>query len=334
MLQTALPASFDLDGYCRGLAEEIGAHLERQGLDEFRAVVETASIVQAAALNGALPFMDRTATEAHVSPAILKLARVLDGLLLVGSLAVIAAWVGGRPIQYSATTPVMSAFTALSLAVMVAVRLARTHLPTWPLALGLAMVGLVLGGNLSSIVMLTTVPPELLRAFPDIVVTSVMTSVGLILFCLYEMVILLRDTPRSAFIIDDIFIHLALVPGGLSLLGYLLDNPGYLSIQEDPRIGISPLEMGFMAAYAVGAVLLNPRLFLWRFLSGGWTNRLVFAGLFTNQFVAPLIVAYLFAVPGSRGPGIELYVMLAGVVATVSFLLLQARLPGWRELPE
>ncbi|MFH1570145.1 MAG: hypothetical protein ABIL09_19285 [Gemmatimonadota bacterium] len=140
------------------------------------------------------------------------------------------------------------------------------------------------------------------------------------------MLILLRDTPRSTFILDDVLLHLALVPGGLSLLGYLLDKPGYLSIQDDPRIGISPLEMGFMGAYAVGAVLPNPRLFLWQFLGASWANRLVFAGLFANQFVAPLVVAFLFAVPGSDRPGVELYVMLAGVVATVSFLLLQVRL--------
>jgi hypothetical protein len=30
--------------------------------------------------------------------------------------------------------------------------------------------------------------------------------------------------------------------------------------------------------------------------------------------------------PGAKGAGIELYVMLAGVVATISFLLLQAHL--------
>lgn len=278
--------------------------------------------------------MDGTAAEAHVSPLVLKLARCVDLLLVVGALAVIVAWFAGFPILYSDAGPVMSIFTAISLLIMVLVRLARTHLTTWPLVLGLAMVGLVLGGNLSSVVMLSTMPPSLLRSFPEIVVTSTMTSLGLILFCLYEVVIVLRQTPRSAFIVDDILLHLALVPGGLSLLGYLLHNPGYLSIQADPRVGISPLEMAFMGAYAVGAVLLNPRLFLWQFLSAGWANRLVFAGLFANQFVAPLIVAYLFRLPGSDGPGVELYVMLGGVIATVSFLLLQVRLARWSNLPQ
>ena len=70
----------------------------------------------------------------------------------------------------------------------------------------------------------------------------------------------LRETPESAFIMDDLLIHLALVPGGLSLLGYLLGNPVYLSIHADPRVGISPLEMGFLGLYAVAAVVANPRL--------------------------------------------------------------------------
>jgi len=272
-------------------------------------------------------------TENHASRAMLKLARALDALVLVGTTAVVIAWFVGHPILYSETQPVVSVFTAVSLLVLILVRLARTCLATWPLSLGLAMVGLVLGGNLSSIVMLATMPPGLLRAFPDIVVTSIMTSAGLILFCLYEGVIILRETPRTAFILDDILLHLALVPGGLSLLGYLLDNPGYLGIQEDPRVGISPLEMGFMGAFAIGAVVLNPRLFLWQFLSTGWANRLIFAGLFANQFVAPLMVAYIVGAPRSEGPGVELFVMLGGVVATLSFLLLQARLPRWRDLP-
>jgi hypothetical protein len=84
--------------------------------------------------------------------------------------------------------------------------------------------------------------------------------------------------------------------------------------------------MGFMALYAIAAVVSNPRLFLWGFLAQNRTNRLVFAGLFANQFVAPVVVALLLSAPGSRGAGIELYVMLAGVVATISFLLIQAHL--------
>ena len=269
---------------------------------------------------------DVTATMAPGGALILKLTRALDVLLMVGAAVVILAWFAGRPILYASSAPVMSVFTALSLLIMVLVLLGRAYLVAWPATLNLAMIVLVLGGNLSSVVMLASMPPGLLSAFPDVVVTSSMTSVGLMLFCLYEMVIVLRDTPRSALIFDDILIHLALVPGALSLLGHLLDNPGYLSIQGDPRVGISGLEMGFMGIYAVNAVLLNPRLFLWRFLAAGWTNRLVFAGLFANQFIAPIVVAYLFSNPESNRPGVELYVMLGGVVTTLSFLVLQAYL--------
>jgi hypothetical protein len=173
--------------------------------------------------------------------------------------------------------------------------------------------------------LLWVMPPNLQASFPGIVLTSAMTSLGLVLFCLHDLVVELRDTPESAFILDDVLIHLALVPGAVSLLGYLLGNPTYLSVHADPRIGISPLEMGFMALYAASALVSNPRLFLWRFLASGWNNRVVFALLFVNQFVAPVVVGLLLSSPGSRGAGIELYVALAGAVATISFLLLQAR---------
>ena len=63
----------------------------------------------------------------------------------------------------------------------------------------LKIAPLVLGGNVSSIVMLTLMPRELWPSF-TIVLTSVMTSIGLVLFCLYEFVIILRETPESAFI--------------------------------------------------------------------------------------------------------------------------------------
>ena len=254
-----------------------------------------------------------------------RLTTAVDAVLAVAAAAVLLAWAVGRPVLYSPAAPVMSAFTAFSLLLMVLVRQARLHLETWPIALSLAMTGLVLGGNVSSIVMLAMMPPELWAAFPGIVLTSTMTSIGLVLFCSYDLVIALRDTPQSAFLVDDLLIHLALVPGGVSLLGYLLGNPTYLSVHADPRIGISPLEMGFLALYAVSAIVSNPRLFLWQFLAVGWTNRLVFAGLFANQFVAPVVVALLFPTPGRKGPGIELFVLLAGVVTTMTFLLLQAR---------
>jgi len=255
-----------------------------------------------------------------------RLTTAIDLLLALASAVVIGAWLTGRPLFYSPVSPVMSPFTAFAVLIMVAVRQARLHLDTWPMALSLAMTGLVLGGNVSSIVMLAASPPGLWANFPDLVLTSTMTSVGLILFCCYDLVVALRETPRSAFIVDDLLIHLALVPGGLSLLGYLLGNPAYLSVHGDPRVGISPLEMAFLGLYAAAAIVSNPRLFLWRFLAAGWTNRVVFALLFANQFVAPLVVALLVSTPGTRGPGVELFVMLAGVVTTMSFLLLQARL--------
>ena len=254
-----------------------------------------------------------------------RLTTALDLVLAAASAAVILAWIAGRPLLDAPAAPVMSAFTALSILLMVLVRQARLRLGTWPMALSLAMSGLVLGGNVSSIVMLAFLPPELWASFSGVVLTSTMTSIGLSLFCLYDVAVALRATPRSPFPLDDLLVALALVPGGVSLLGYLLGNPTYLSVHADPRVGISPFEMGFMALYAAGAVLSNPGLFLWRFLAGGVTNRLVFAILFANQFVAPVVVALLLREPGEKGPGVELFVMLAGVVATLAFLVLQAR---------
>ncbi len=248
----------------------------------------------------------------------------------MGCLVVIAGWLAGRPLFYSPNSPVLSPFTALSIAIMVAVRQAQLHLETWPMALSLAMTGLVFGGNVSSILMLVTTPAELWASFPDLVLTSVMTSTGLILFCVYDISVTLRRTPESAVIVDDLLLHLALVPGGVSLLGYLLANPAYLSVHADPRVGIAPLEMVFLGLYAAAAVIANPRLFLWRFLAAGWTNRAVFAVLFGNQFVAPVVVALALARSGASGPGVELYVMLAGVLATMSFLTVQARLASRR----
>lgn len=260
-----------------------------------------------------------------LGPMELRITTAIDGVLAVVASVAMLAWVFGRPLFYTPNAPVLSAFTAFSLLLMVLVRQARLHLETWPIALSLAMTGLVLGGNASSIVMLATMPAKLWETFSGVVLTSSMTSLGLVLFCLYDFVIALRETPQSPLLMDDLLIHLALVPGGVSLLGYLLGNPTYLSIHADPRVGISLFEMALLGLYAAGAILSNPRLFLWRFLAAGWTNRLVFAGLFANQFVAPLVVALVFAPPGATGPGVELFAMLAGVVTTVTFLLLQAR---------
>lgn len=260
------------------------------------------------------------------SKASQRLTTAIDAVLALVCTAVMLAWFAGHPIFYSAASPVTSWFTAFSLLIMVLVRQARLHLDTWPMALGLAMTGLVLGGNVSSMLILLVAPAELWAGIPDLVLTSVMTSIGLVLFCAYDFVVTLRETPRSAFIMDDLLIHLALVPGGLSLLGLILGNPTYLSVHVDPRVGISPLEMAMLGLYATAAVVSNPRLFLWQFLAAGWANRLTFALLFANQFAAPLVVALLVSPRGTRGPGVELFVMLAGVVATMTFLLLQARI--------
>jgi hypothetical protein len=268
---------------------------------------------------------DATSAVAPLGASERRLSTAIDALLALGSVVVMLGWFVGRPIAYSETAPVMSPFTAFSLFIMVGVRQARLHYESWPVTQSLALTGLVLGGNVASICLFAVMPPELQGSFSGIVLTSAMTSLGLVLFCLHDLVVELRDTPESAFILDDVLIHLALVPGGVSLLGYLLNNPTYLSVHADPRIGISPLEMGFMGLYAVAALVSNPRLFLWRFLATGWNNRAVFAVLFVNQFVAPVVVGLLLSTPGSKGAGIELYVMLAGAVATISFLLLQAR---------
>jgi hypothetical protein len=261
-----------------------------------------------------------------LTPLERRFTTVIDAALVTGVAAVILAWILGYPILYTPSAPVMSPFTAFSLLVLALVRQLRMHGEEWPVSLNFAMTGLVLGGNVSSIITLAMMPPELVRSFPGIVLTSAMTSAGLVFFCLYDFAITLRETPPSRFLLDDMLLHLALAPGGLSLLGYLLGNPTYLSVHADPRVGISLLEMGFMALYAVGAVVSNPRLFLWSFLAAGWSNRLVFAGLFANQFVAPFIVAMLFSTRGAKGPGIELFVMLAGVMATMTFLTLQSPL--------
>ena len=255
-----------------------------------------------------------------------RISTAIDFVLLLGSLVVTVMWLFDSPPLYSEDSPVMSIFTSFSILLMVGSRLARKLLFGWPTALTLAVIGLVLGGNVSSMLIHLSMPPELLQSF-DIVLTSVMTSVGLALFCLYELLVALRETPQSTLIFDDILLHLALVPGGLSLLGVLLSNPTYISEGSDPRVGISLLEMAFMGAYALTAVLSNPHLFLWQFLAASWANRLIFAALFANQFIAPVLVAYAFSsdLPVAS-PGLELFVLLAGVIATVSFLSMQAYL--------
>ena len=80
-----------------------------------------------------------------------------------------------------------------------------------------------------------------------------------------------------------------------------------------------------MGLYACIAALSNTRLFLWTFLKESLSNRLVFTVLFINQYIAPVILSFLiYGQQAHSGLGIEFFVMLAGVMATLSFLILQA----------
>ncbi len=255
-----------------------------------------------------------------------KLAILLDSLVFGGSILVIGAWLVGLPLFYTSTGPVMSIFTAISLFFIVGIRLATRYLYLWPFTLSLAFLVIVGGGNLSSLMMLLSAPKVHINSSSPIVMTSAFTSIGLIFFSTYEILIYLRKTPKNVFILDDILIHLALVPGELSLIGHLFQNPTYLSMGIDPRVGISILEMCFMAALAGGTIFGNKNLFLWQFLKGGVSNQIIFVALFANQYIAPL--CYLFWVGKSNDSsgsfGTELFILLGGVFATLAFLLIQA----------
>jgi hypothetical protein len=247
-------------------------------------------------------------------------------LTFIGSIAVITFWMIGSPILYTDSGPVMSIFTSISLFMLSGIRLAHRYLLRWPVTLSMAILVIVGGGNISSIMMMTAAPQVMARSSSPIVMTSVLTSIGIILFCSYELLIYLRNTPKNTFIIDDILIHLALVPGGLSLLGHLFKNPAYLSMGIDPRVGISLLEMGFMASFAASTLLSNQNLFLWQFLKGGISNILIFIALFVNQYIAPIIYVLLQEdiTLASKTPGVELFIMLAGVFSTLGFLMIQS----------
>lgn len=251
------------------------------------------------------------------------LARILDFIILVGSVVVIGAWMLGMPLFYNPNGPVMSIFTAISLFMLVAIRLAARYFELWPFTMSIAFLLIVGGGNLSSFLMLTSTPKVYVNTSSSLVMTSIFTSLGFVLFSIYEILFYLRKTPKSVFILDDILIHLALVPGELSLIGHLFQNPTYLSMGMDPRVGISVLEMCFMAALAASTVLANKNLFLWQFLKGGPGNQLIFSALFANQYIAPLLYL-LVAGKSSQDYGAELFIMLGGVFATLGFLLIQA----------
>jgi hypothetical protein len=254
-----------------------------------------------------------------------RLPVILDQLLFGLSLVSLLWWLTGEGLFYSNSSPVMSPFTSLSLMGISGVRLAPRWLVGWGYPMSLAVLGIVACGNASNILMLLVAPSLVLNSLPGLVLTSVFTSLGLILFCLYEILVIVRPTPKSFFILDDILLHLALFPGGLSLLGHLLNSPTYLSSSLDPRVGISLLEMFFMGTLAVSATLANRNLFLWSFIGQSRTNQFIFALLFLNQYIAPAIVGALTS--NQQAPhllGVEFFVMLAGVLATLLFLTLQA----------
>ncbi len=234
-------------------------------------------------------------------------------------------WALKYDLLYSPHSPVISPFTAFSLLLMSGGRLALRHLTAFPMLLTMSWLGITIGGNISSILVQWMFPTLITDTFPHLVPTSIMTSGGLIIFCCYELLVILRKTPQQAFILDDILLHLALVPGGMSLLGHALGNPYYISSNYDPRVGINLLEMIFMAAFALSSALNNHELFLWSFLKEKLSNRLIFITLFINQYMAPVVVAWLI---NSQGPGagLELFIMLGGVFATLMFLSINSYL--------
>ncbi len=254
-----------------------------------------------------------------------KLAEMIEIGILIGSILVIGAWALGMPFFYATNAPVMSIFTAISLFIIVSLRLATKHLHLWPITGNIALLMIVGGGNLSSILMLISAPGVHIDTKSPIVMTSIFTSIGFVLFSIYEILLYLRKTPKSIWILDDLLIHLALVPGELSLIGHLFDNPTYLSMSLDPRVGVSILEMCFMAALVSSTVLANKNLFLWQFLKGGTGNQMIFAALFANQYIAPLLYLFLAGKDWEAQPyGPELFILLGGVFATLGFLLFQA----------
>ncbi|XDD45570.1 hypothetical protein AB3N60_12745 [Leptospira sp. WS39.C2] len=259
----------------------------------------------------------------------LRWAEILDGFILLGSSLTLIAWIFGFPFFYRADGPVLSIFTAISLFVIVGLRFATRHFHLWPFTANLAFLMIVGGGNISSILMLLSAPFVHINPNSSLVMTSIFTSIGFIFFSFYEILLYLRKTPERSWILDDILIHLALVPGGLSLIGHLFQNPTYLSMSIDPRVGISLFEMAFMALLALSTILSNPNLFLWKFLNGGLSNQLTFASLFANQYIAPILYLWIIGSNwqnGSYGP--ELFIFLGGVIATLGFLLFQAKEVG------
>ncbi|MDH5655517.1 MAG: hypothetical protein OEZ34_06385 [Spirochaetia bacterium] len=265
-------------------------------------------------------------TESDSRTGFSQISLILEFIIFSASIAIAASWILGTPLFYSDSGPVISVFTALSLIILVAVRLTGRFLFGWPLPLTLAMLVIVLGGNLTSIIMVSSLPPEFTKAF-GLVFTSAATSTGLIVYCVYELFTKLRKTPQNAFIFDDILLHIAVLPVAMGLLGYVFQKPFYTGNSADPRIGTTFLELSLMALFAVNAVFSNRNLFFWRLLSSGWSNRITFFILIVNQFALPFIVGWYFqGVEELKSFGLEVYVMLANGIAVISFLMIQAYL--------
>lgn len=250
----------------------------------------------------------------------------LDAILVICTTLVIALWFVHPSVYNGFSTPVISGFTAFSLFLLAGTRLASHTLETWSKPMTLAITGIVAAGNFSSLWIQLFVPYLFFQTFPHLVATSAMTSIGLILFCFYEILVTIRKTPRSAFIVDDILLHLALFPGGLSLLGHVLGVHAYQGVGADPRTGVGYLEMLLMGVYALSATIANRNLFLWEFLAGSVLNRASFLLLFLNQYLAPIAIGVFFRPISLNSAqwGIEFFVMLAGVLATLAFLVTQA----------
>ncbi|MGH1468782.1 MAG: hypothetical protein ACRBBP_07885 [Bdellovibrionales bacterium] len=253
-------------------------------------------------------------------------SKLLDGAIFLFSGLAFGLWFLGVSVFSFDGMPELSIFTIFSLLLMSGSRLADKMLSTWSYPMTLALLGVVACGNLSSLWIQLTIPDLFLNTMPGVVPTSAMTSIGLILFCFYEILVVLRKTPQTAFILDDVLLHLALFPGGLSFLGHFLGVQAYMSSSVDPRAGIGVVEMLIMGVYATGAVISNPNLFLWKFLAKSKFNKVVFLTLFINQYLAPIAVGLAFRPEdwATDRYGLEFYVMLAGVLATLIFLVINA----------
>jgi hypothetical protein len=263
----------------------------------------------------------------NVGPKVIATTvRLLDFAVVLFCAVTLLWWFSGEGLFYSRSSPVLSPFTSFSLLLMAGSRLADRSLETWPKTMTMALMGIVACGNISSIFMHVVAPELFFMTLPHLVPTSIFTSCGIIAFCFYEILVVNRNTPQNVFILDDILIHFALFPGGLSLVGHVLNIPAYISSPIDPRAGISYPEMALMGAYATVAVISNRHLFLWKFLSKGPRNVFIFSILFLNQYIAPIALGMYvhWGKPGPFYPGLELFVMIAGVLSTLVFLLIYA----------